>query len=109
MVGAMISVLGKGCLIAGNVYIAVLLLPDLGAGISNSSTPIMVSGFFAYAITSLFLDMFSHVWVSFSSTAILHCFILDEDFGGSDKTPDSLKEFLQMNEAENAKNIQIEK
>jgi hypothetical protein len=104
MVGAMISVLGKGCLIAGNVYIAVLLLPDLGAGISNSSTPIMVIGFFAYAITSLFLDMFS-----FSSTAILHCFILDEDFGGSDKTPDSLKEFLQMNEAENAKNIQIEK
>ena len=92
IVGAMISLLGKGCLIAFNVWICLLLIPKLGADIKNVTLPIVIIGVLAYVISTLFLEIFS-----FSSTAILHCFILDEDFGGSDKTPDSLKEFLTQN------------
>ena len=50
-------------------------------------------GVIAYIISYLFLTVFS-----FSSLAILQCFILDEDFGGSNRTPQSLQGFLSMQE-----------
>ena len=104
IVGAMVAFLGKGCLIAFNVWICILLVPKLGADIKNVQLPMIIIGVLAYVISSLFLEIFS-----FSSTAILHCFILDEDFGGSDKTPDSLKEFLSQNERHNARKTEPHK
>jgi len=53
---------------------------------------------FAYLVGSLFLSIFS-----FSVTAILQCFLLDEEVGGSANTPESLKSFLDYNDKENAK------
>ena len=60
--------------------------------------PAVLVGLVAYLVGSLFLSIFS-----FSCTAILHCFILDEDTGGSDLTPDALQPFLDMNDARNQK------
>lgn len=47
----------------------------------------------SYMVGSMFLSVFS-----FSSTAILHCYILDEDTGGSDLTPEALRGFLDKND-----------
>jgi len=58
----------------------------------------------AYLVGSLFLSIFS-----FACTAILHCFILDEDTGGSDFTPDSLQPFLDMNDARKKKEATFKK
>jgi hypothetical protein len=44
-------------------------------------------------IASLFLTIFD-----FAASSILHCFIMDEDFGGSQNTPESLKDFLDRND-----------
>ena len=53
---------------------------------------------FGYLVGSLFLSIFS-----FSCTAILHCFLLDEENGGNDKnTPESLRSFLDANDKHNA-------
>lgn len=47
----------------------------------------------------MFLSIFS-----FSCTAILHCFLLDEETGGNDKnTPESLRSFLDANDSHNVK------
>ena len=53
----------------------------------------------AYVVASLFLSIFT-----FSCTAILHCFLMDEDTGGSANTPDSLRSFLDANDEQNSKN-----
>jgi len=58
----------------------------------------------AYFVGSLFLSIFS-----FACTAILHCFILDEDTGGSEKTPASLQGFLDMNDARAKKEASFKK
>lgn len=60
--------------------------------------PAVIIGILSYLIASLFLSIFS-----FSCTAILHCFLLDEDTGGSAVTPDSLKSFLDYTDKQNAK------
>ena len=60
--------------------------------------PAVIIGILSYLVASLFLSIFS-----FSCTAILHCFLLDEDTGGSAMTPDSLKGFLTYNDEQNAK------
>lgn len=52
----------------------------------------------------MFLSVFS-----FGCTAILHCFILDEDTGGSDFTPEALVPFLTMNDARKAKDKAFKK
>jgi len=87
--GLLISLLGKGIIIALNVYITILCLKSY-----NVSQPYVISiivGVISFVIATLFLSIFE-----FSSMAILHCFILDSDVGGSTKTPDSLKEFLDL-------------
>ena len=61
--------------------------------------PAIVVGLIAYVIAGLFLSIFD-----FSALAILHCFIVDEDFGGSSKTPDCLVHLLEENDRREAKN-----
>ena len=42
-------------------------------------------------VSSIFLSLFED-----SALTILYCFILDEEQGGSTKTPDSLRPFLDL-------------
>ena len=63
--------------------------------------PAVIIGIVSYLIGSLFLSIFS-----FSCTAILHCFLLDEDTGGSAVTTNSLKGFLDYTDRQNAKQVQ---
>ena len=42
-------------------------------------------------VASIFLSLFED-----SAITILYCFILDEEHGGSTRTPDSLRPFLDM-------------
>jgi hypothetical protein len=48
-------------------------------------------GIWAYMVSSIFLSLFED-----SAITILYCFILDEEHGGSTKTPDSLRQFLDL-------------
>ena len=60
--------------------------------------------FIAYLLASVFLSVFS-----FSATTILQCFLIDQELSAkagrsAQHTPDSLKEFLEINDAAAAKN-----
>jgi hypothetical protein len=55
-----------------------------------------VSVFIAYLIASVFLSVYS-----FASTAILHCFLLDEETKGEHR-PKSLESFIEINDKHNA-------
>ena len=85
----LVSLLGRGILIAFTIYICVLI-----SNACEIKVPIVfavITAIIAVVITTLFLTIFD-----FSSLAILQCFLLDEDFGGSSKTPESLKPFLDI-------------
>lgn len=66
--------------------------------------PAVVILLVSYMVGSMFLSVFS-----FACTALLHCFILDEDTGGSDLTPKSLQGFLDMNDAKVEKEKKFKK
>jgi len=51
----------------------------------------LLISFWAYMVASIFLSLFED-----SAITILYCFILDEEHGGSTRTPDSLRPFLDM-------------
>ncbi len=58
--------------------------------------PIVIVVAIAYILSSIFLSVFS-----FSATAILHCFLVDEEVGGG-RQPKSLQPFIDRNEEYNA-------
>jgi hypothetical protein len=65
---------------------------------------VIIIVFIAYLLASVFLSVFS-----FSATTILQCFIIDQELStkagrSAQHTPDSLKEFLEINDAAAAKN-----
>ena len=93
IIGWIITALGKGALIAGNAYIAILLCREYYPEITQPFIPAFIVALIAYLVSSLFLTIYD-----FSSLAILHCFLMDEDFGGSEKTPKSLTKFLEIND-----------
>lgn len=45
----------------------------------------------AYIVSSVFLSIFT-----FAASTILQCFLLDEELGGSTRTPKSLQTFLDV-------------
>ena len=51
----------------------------------------LLMSFWTYMVASIFLSLFED-----SAITILYCFILDEEHGGSTKTPDALKQFLDI-------------
>ena len=61
--------------------------------ISQPFVPMFIVGLISYFVATLFLNIFEY-----AALAILHCFILDEDFGESHSTPDSLLPFLELND-----------
>lgn len=93
MVGWLLALLGKGFIIALNVWITTLFLKAYD--VRTQPVFAVIVGVIAYIISTLFLTLFE-----FAGLTILHCFIFDEDVGGGARTPDSLKPYLKMNEDE---------
>jgi hypothetical protein len=58
---------------------------------------ILLLVFITYYVASVFISIFV-----FSTSTILHCFLLDEELGGSKHTPDSLKDFLDVCDREDS-------
>merc|ERR1711934_1061389 len=83
--------LGKGAIVGASVYLTFLLVKETSPEVQQPLIPAVLIGIVAYLVGSMFLSVFS-----FACTAILHCFILDEDTGGDGSiTPDSLEPFLK--------------
>lgn len=90
--------LGKGAIVASSGFITFVYIKEMYPQLTQPLIPAIVVCLIAYLVGSLFLSIFS-----FSCTAILHCFLLDEDTGGSQNTPESLKPFLDYNDEQNSK------
>lgn len=97
-IGWIMMFLGKGTIVAASGYLTMVYFQQMYPDLQQPLVPAACIAIVAYLVGSLFLSIFS-----FSCTAILHCFILDEDTDGSKFTPDSLKGFLDYNDQENAK------
>lgn len=85
VVGWIMMVLGKGTIMGSSGYLTILAVNKMTPEITQPFVPALIIAVFAYMVGSLFLSIFS-----FSCTAILHSFILDEDTGGSQNSPASL-------------------
>lgn len=60
--------------------------------------PAIPIGILSYVVASLFLSIYD-----FSSLAILHCFILNEDQDGKIVPPEALKGFLDLDNVQKQK------
>jgi len=98
VVGYIMTLIGKGTIVGASVWLTIVLVDSQYPQIQQPVVPSAIVGMIAWVVGSLFLSIFD-----FASLAILHCFIMDEDFGGSSRTPDSLKPFLDLNDEEVAK------
>lgn len=86
--------LGKGTIMGASTYLTYLVIKEAAPEVEQPLLPAAIILLISYMVGSMFLSIFS-----FACTAILHCFILDEDTGGSEMTPESLQGFLDMNDA----------
>ena len=91
--------LGKAVItgLTGLIAYIIIMNSKLNSQVTSPIFPTIVSAVIAYLISSVFLSVYS-----FASTAILHCFIMNEDIGVSDH-PQCLNGFLQANDDHNAK------
>lgn len=89
IIGWIMMMLGKGTIMAASAYVTIVVMTYGYPDVDNPFIPAIMIAVFAYLVGSLFLSIFS-----FSSTAIMHCFLLDEETGGSKQTPEYLKSFL---------------
>lgn len=85
--------LGKGTIMGLSTYLTYLVVSETAPDVQQPLIPAFVVLIVSYFVGSIFLSVFS-----FSCTALLHCFILDEDTGGSEMTPKSLQGFLTEND-----------
>uniref|UniRef100_A0A7S3FVB3 Choline transporter-like protein n=1 Tax=Strombidium rassoulzadegani TaxID=1082188 RepID=A0A7S3FVB3_9SPIT len=102
VVGWIMTFLGKGVIVGLSMWLTILLVEQSYTQVQQPIVPAVLVGIVAWVIASLFLSIFDY-----SSLAILHCFIVDQDFGGSAKTPDSLKNFLDFNDEQVAKKNKV--
>jgi hypothetical protein len=111
-VGFVLMFLGKALIVALSGWIAYLIIMNsapLKSQVFSPAFPIVVVVMIAYLLASIFLSLFS-----FSSTTILHCFILDSELqekGGKNggHTPQSLQPFIDKNNEINAKEREKER
>lgn len=96
-------ILGKGTIMGLSAWITFLITKYKFPGVQQPFIPALIVALFSYLVGSLFLSIFS-----FSCTAILHCFISDEDNGGSDRTPKSLQPFLDFVDSKQEKDKETE-
>jgi len=94
-------ILGKGTIMGASCYLTFLIIKETNPNIQQPLVPAAVILMVSYLVGSMFLSVFS-----FAATAILHCFILDEDTRGGGNpglTPKSLQPFLEQLDIKNAK------
>ena len=104
MIGWIMMLLGKGTIMGVSCYLTFLIIKEAAPEVQQPLIPAAIILLISYMVGSMFLSVFS-----FSCTALLHCFILDEDTGGSDLTPKSLQGFLDMNDAKAEKEGRFKK
>lgn len=104
MIGWIMMMLGKGTIMGVSAYLTFLVIKEAAPDVQQPLVPTAIILLVSYMVGSMFLSVFS-----FSCTAILHCFILDEDTGGSDLTPKALQGFLAMNDAKVEKDKKFKK
>ena len=103
-VGMVLMFLGKVVIMGLSGWIAYLIImaSPMREKVYSPVFPIVIVVAIAYLVASVILSMFS-----FSSTAILHCFILDSELAEKGKvnahTPASLVPFIELNDAMNKK------
>ena len=99
IIGWIMMILGKGTIMGASAALTFIYIREGYPDITQPLIGTFIVALVAYLVGSLFLSIFS-----FSSTAILHSFILNEDQGGNNiPTPESLKPFLDMNDEMEAK------
>lgn len=90
--------LGKGLIVTASAWLTYILTQYALPNIGQPLVPAIAMGLWAYLCASLFLGIFD-----FSAMAILQCFCVNEELGGTCYTPDALKGFIDeqdKNEAE---------
>jgi len=85
IIGWIMMLLGKGTISGLSAYITLLIVQYKYTQVQQPVIPAAFVGAVGYVVGSLFLSIFS-----FSSTAILHCFIMAEDSGANVPAPESL-------------------
>lgn len=97
MIGFIMMFLGKATIMGTSAWITLVFIQFEYPDVQQPLLPAGIIAAVAYLVGSLFLSIFS-----FSCTAILHSFILDEDTGVSEYTPDCLQAFLDENDRQKA-------
>lgn len=90
-IGFILIFIGKATIMILSAWIAYIILMNsvLKDDIYSPAFPIVIVVCIAYLLSAIFLSIFS-----FSATAILHCFLVDEEFGGTHH-PKSLVPFME--------------
>jgi choline transporter-like protein 2/4/5 len=78
MIGAILTVLGKGSIVASCIFITIAVVDNEFPQVSQPWLPAIIIAFFAFLVSSMFLSIFQD-----AALTILHCFCLDEEQGGS--------------------------
>lgn len=91
IISGILAVLGKGFIVAFCAFLTISIVDSTQPQVKEPYIIAMIVSFWAYMVASIFLSLFED-----SATTILYCFILDAEHGGSTKTPDSLRPFLDI-------------
>jgi len=98
IIGWIMMLLGKGVIMGASGYVTLLVVQNGYPDVQQPFVPAAIILILSYFVGSLFLSIFS-----FTSTALLHCFIADEDTGGGTHTPAALRKFVDFTEERNSK------
>ena len=91
IISAIIAVLGKGLIVAAVAFMTISIIDSTQPQVKEPYVCALLMAFWSYMVASILLSLFED-----SAITILYCFILDEEHGGSTKTPDSLRQFLDI-------------
>jgi hypothetical protein len=91
IISGILAVLGKGFIVAACAFMTITIVQSTQPQVKQPYVCALLISFWAYMVSSIFLSLFED-----SAITILYCFILDEEHGGSTKTPDSLRPFLDL-------------
>jgi hypothetical protein len=88
-IGFIMSMIGKGIITASMFVLTYFTVSKMSPTVQQPWMPAILIAILAWMVASLFLSIYE-----FGTLAILHCFILNEDLGGSANTPQCLVQFL---------------
>ena len=93
-IGGMLIFLGRLLIavLSGWIGYLIIMNSDLKDEVYSPVFPVIVVVIISVLLSVIFLSVFS-----FSATTILHCFLIDEEVGGN-RHPESLNEFLEVND-----------